>query len=92
MASLTSTTTTATPTAATASPPAGFEDDALEILEWLDLLTLQSPRLDPHDKIDPYLCRYALERPAVRPQAFVLLNWRGFLPAAWIRKLFLECM
>ncbi|CZT41850.1 uncharacterized protein RSE6_01649 [Rhynchosporium secalis] len=36
-----------------------FEDYAAETHEWLSLILLDSPRIHPEDKIDPYLSRYA---------------------------------
>ncbi|KAL8843487.1 MAG: hypothetical protein Q9176_002100 [Flavoplaca citrina] len=39
-------------------PPVALEDRVIEMDEWLNLVMLQSPRIQQNDHIDPYLCRY----------------------------------
>lgn len=70
-----------------------FEDASLELLEWLGMLSLQSPRLSSTDAINPYLCRYDLkERDGTTVSPVMKITWRGFFPAKWIHELYLECM
>lgn len=66
-----------------------------EVEEWLALATLQSPRLKATDRIDPYLCRYTvpayldgdLTGPDHDVVDLVVLEWRGFLSAAFVTAL-----
>ncbi len=68
-----------------------FEDWALERHEWLGLVALQSPRIRADDEIDPYLSRYSVpDRDLAVISDVVVLTWSGFIPALWIKGLFLE--
>ncbi|KAL8728694.1 MAG: hypothetical protein Q9181_005253 [Wetmoreana brouardii] len=70
-------------------PPAEFEDRVVEISEWLSLASLQSPRIQQDDQIDPYLCRYSKpDRDAAKAGKLVCLRWLGFIPAEWLRHMF----
>ena len=62
-----------------------------ELHEWLSLVSLQSPRIKANDSTDPYLCRY-IDSSYDAPQVcdLVSIKWTGFLPALWIRSLFIE--
>jgi ribonucleases P/MRP protein subunit RPP40 len=54
-------------------------EDAEEILEWISLQMLGSPRVQADDKIDDYLCRYQLSQAQQGHEtAVVMLQWRGF--------------
>lgn len=69
------------------------EDWAIEFHEWLSLVVLGSRRVKANDEIDPYLCRYSVpDKEAATPKKLVHLQWSGFMPAHWIRSLFLELM
>lgn len=60
-------------------------DTSEDILEWLSLITLQSPRLNSTDDIDSYLSRYAIPTSASSNAITVTtLRWHGFIPASWI--------
>ncbi|CAF9903677.1 MAG: hypothetical protein GOMPHAMPRED_000492 [Gomphillus americanus] len=66
--------------------------DTLDILDWLSLLTLQSPRVDSADTIDPYLCRYTIPSPSPSPTppiplSITTLRWQGFIPATWLSRI-----
>lgn len=75
------------------SDRATAEDWAIEFHEWLSLVVLGSRRVKANDDIDPYLCRYRVpDEEAATPKKLVHLQWSGFLPAQWIRSLFLELM
>ena len=68
-----------------------FEDWALERHEWLGLVALQSPRVCVDDKIDPYLSRYSVpDSDSAVVSDVVVLKWSGFIPALWIRSLWIR--
>ena len=64
------------------------ERDSLEeVLEYLSLIAIDSPRVKEGDKVDPYICRYDLpgasggdEENQVRTTSLTRLRWTGFLP------------
>ncbi|MCJ1383094.1 hypothetical protein MMC17_006207 [Xylographa soralifera] len=67
-------------------------DIDLGLLEWLDLVVLESPRILPGDRVDPFLCQYEVpDGGRARATKVTMLSWRGFMPAEWIKKLYLEC-
>ena len=67
------------------------DDGALEIHEWLGLVSLQSPRIQANDSIDPYLCRYEVpDSDHTETCSLVHVGWKGFIPAVWISGLFVE--
>lgn len=63
-------------------------EDAEEILEWISLLSLDSPRVRSNDSIDDFLCRYHLFN-ANGSSSIVKLQWRGFVPAQFVMRMFL---
>lgn len=68
-------------------------DWAIEFHEWLSLVLLGSSRVEAKDDIDAYLCRYSVpQEEAATPTNLVHLQYSGFMPAQWIRTLFLELM
>ena len=68
-------------------------DNDLGLLEWLDLVALESPRILPGDRVDPFLCQYEVpDSDRARVTKVTMLSWRGFLPAEWIKRLYLECL
>ncbi len=68
-----------------------FEDWALERQEWLGLVALQSPRVRADDEIDPYLSRYSVpDSGSAMVSDLVVLQWSGFIPALWIRSLWIR--
>ncbi|MCJ1387496.1 hypothetical protein MMC18_000339 [Xylographa bjoerkii] len=67
-------------------------DNDLGLLEWLDLIALESPRIQPGDIVDLVLCQYEIpDSGKARATKITMLSWRGFVPAEWVRKLYLEC-
>ena len=65
----------------------------LGLLEWLDLVALESPRILPGDIVDPFLCQYEVpDSGRARLTKITMLSWHGFMPAEWIKKLYLECL
>lgn len=79
-------------------PPTGssyeadFEDYAVDIHEWLALVLLNSPRLDPDDMIDSFLSRYAPPGDTHTPCKLVKITWRGFLSPRWAHQLFVQTL
>ncbi|KAH0563348.1 hypothetical protein GP486_002083 [Trichoglossum hirsutum] len=70
-----------------------FNDYAVNLQEWLALISIESPRIRVDDKIDPFLSRYEVELDTTTPEAnMVRMRWRGMLPARWIAQLFAVCI
>lgn len=69
--------------------PAVFDAWAIELHEWISLVVLGSPRILKNDIIDPFLCRYAVPGD-IQPHnsGVVSIQWSGFIPAHWVRSLF----
>jgi ribonuclease P/MRP protein subunit RPP40 len=67
------------------------EEESLALLEWLHLLSLDSSRVNAKDAIDPHLSRYEVPDfgTGTRSGNFVRIRWRGFIPPAFVRDLFL---
>jgi ribonuclease P/MRP protein subunit RPP40 len=73
----------------------GLEDvydevDAMGLLEYLDFLALDSPRLMEGDEIDAHLSRYEVPDfgAGVGVGDFVRVRWKGFITPSFIRDLF----
>ncbi|KAJ5567409.1 hypothetical protein N7535_006715 [Penicillium sp. DV-2018c] len=61
--------------------------------EWIGMVQMNSPRLSPDDKIDPYLSRYAVPNAdESRALDLVKLEWLGLLTPQWITQLFLTLL
>ncbi|TVY52871.1 Ribonuclease P protein subunit p40 [Lachnellula cervina] len=71
---------------------ADFEDYAIELQEWLALVLLESPRISPDDKIDPFLSRYAPPGNSQTNTKLVKLTWQGFLAPTWAHKAFVQVL
>lgn len=67
-----------------------FEDYAVEIHEWLSLIQLSSPRIDPGDKLDPFLSRYSPPGDDPTSIGLVKITWRGFLSPTWAHQIFVQ--
>lgn len=70
-----------------------LEIDATELLEWLGLVCLDSPRVRAGDGIDSFLSRYEVPRfggpdEELKAVDVVKLRWHGFMPAVWVAKVF----
>lgn len=72
--------------------PLGLEDFAVEIHEWLSLIAMNSPRIDPEDKIDPFLSRYITPGGPNTVSKLVRITWRGFMTAIWVHKTFMKVL
>ncbi|KAF2018570.1 hypothetical protein BU24DRAFT_418091 [Aaosphaeria arxii CBS 175.79] len=67
------------------------QDDALDLLELLGLIALESPRILATDHTDAFISRYespTLHRPLVKKD-LVHVRFRGFIPPQFVRELFL---
>ena len=68
------------------------EEDSIELLEWLGLVALDSPRISSSDSIDPYLSRYSVptvdDDSSPETKEVVSIRWKGFLRAELARDLF----
>lgn len=66
-------------------------EEAAELLEWLSLAMMASPRVQKDDGVDSFLSRY---RPAENSVAVNLVRyqWHGFAPAAFVLKVLLAAL
>ncbi len=71
---------------------ANFEDYATETYEWLSLILLDSPRINPEDRIDPFLSRYVAPGNTITSCSLVKITWRGFLSPRWAHKMFVQML
>lgn len=62
-----------------------WEEWALDLNEWLSLASIPAQRLFASDSVDSYLSAYAVDGELSAP--LKKLSWKGFIPAAWILKL-----
>ncbi|KAE9979322.1 hypothetical protein EG328_000967 [Venturia inaequalis] len=67
-----------------------------ELLEWIGLAALDSPRISRKDDIDRFYCRYDLpeafseeHQADTNPQNLVHLRWHGFASAKFVREIWL---
>ena len=66
---------------------ADFEDFAIETHEWLALVSLSSPRVNPEDKLDSFLSRYAAPAGTSTGSKLVKVTWQGFFSSSWAHRL-----
>jgi ribonuclease P/MRP protein subunit RPP40 len=71
---------------------ADFEDYAVDTHEWLSLVLLNSPRINPDDKIDPFLSRYVPPGPSFTNSKLVKVTWQGFISPSWAHKMFVKLL
>jgi len=71
---------------------ADFEDYAVDTHEWLSLVLLNSPRINPDDEVDPFLCRYVPPGDSFINSNLVKVTWRGFIPPSWAHKTFVQLL
>jgi ribonucleases P/MRP protein subunit RPP40 len=71
-------------------------DSLYEIVEWLSLVAIDSPRVLAKDSVDTYLSRYEVPDVAVGCTADVqslrVLRWQGLMSANWVTELLIACM
>jgi len=72
-----------------------FSDFSVEMYEWISLVSLESPRVDLNDRIDPFLSRYAPPAAEDRnPEVtkLVKINWKGFASSSWAHQIFVQVL
>jgi ribonuclease P/MRP protein subunit RPP40 len=72
-----------------------FSDFSVEIYEWLSVISLESPRVVPNDRIDPFLSRYSpppAESPKPSVTELVKISWKGFTSSSWAHKIFVQAL
>ncbi|KZM18458.1 Ribonuclease P [Ascochyta rabiei] len=67
------------------------QDDALALLEWLDMLSLGSSRTNESDRVDSHLCRYDVPEfgHGTETCELVRVRWHGFITPEFAKDLFL---
>ena len=65
------------------------EEEWWEVVEWLDLVALGSPRIEEGDEVDPYISRYSVPEPATKGNMRIL-KWEGLLTSEWLTRLLIE--
>lgn len=70
--------------------------ETAELLEWIGLAMMGSPRIFKDDDVDPYLCRYQVPSTfghgAQGTQNLVRLRWRGMVCPSFAQKVFLAAL
>jgi ribonuclease P/MRP protein subunit RPP40 len=80
------------PTDVDGSYDADFEDYAAETHEWFSLIQLDSPRINPDDKIDSFMSRYVPPGDSSTVCKLVKITWQGFLAPSWAHKTFVQVL
>ena len=65
------------------------EEEWWELVEWLDLVALGSPRVGVGNRVDPYISRYSVPVHATKGN-LGLVKWEGLLSSEWMTKLLIE--
>jgi ribonuclease P/MRP protein subunit RPP40 len=67
------------------------ENEAMSLLEYINMLSLNSPRVKATDNIDPHLSRYEVPDFGVglETRDMVCVRWKGFMPPAFMRDVFI---
>ncbi|OQO12102.1 hypothetical protein B0A48_02741 [Cryoendolithus antarcticus] len=72
------------------------DEEAAELLEWLTLTMMGSPRVLETDKVDPYLCRYSVPTLTADGsqtiQDLTHFRWHGFIPSQVSTKILLAAL
>ncbi|KAF7562038.1 hypothetical protein G7046_g2083 [Stylonectria norvegica] len=69
-----------------------LEQEATECYEWLALIRLGSPRVEPRDDVDPYIARYQISNDMEGEVTVRKLSWQGFISANWLRDLLVDVL
>ncbi|TGO64571.1 hypothetical protein BOTNAR_0086g00110 [Botryotinia narcissicola] len=69
-----------------------FREYAAEIHEWLSLISLESPRVNSTDKIDPFLSRYDPPIGSDEAEELVKITWTGFISPTWAHNTFIQAL
>lgn len=67
------------------------QEDALALLEWLDMVNLGSSRVTEGDEVNSHICRYDVPDfgHGVETQELVRVRWSGFITPGFVKDLFL---
>jgi ribonuclease P/MRP protein subunit RPP40 len=74
---------------------ADLEYFSAELYEWLSLVRLESPRIDPKDDINPFLSRYQTtgsDSGPGSPAKLYKISWQGYLSPIWCRDVLVQVM
>ncbi len=71
---------------------ADFEDYAVGTYEWLSMVLLESPRIDPEDNIDPFLSRYVPPGDSHASCKLAKVTLPGFISPSWAHKSFFRLL
>jgi len=71
---------------------ADFEDFAIETHEWLSLISLNSPRVNQEDSVDPFISRYTPPGGTITGSKLVKVTWQGFFSSSWAHGLLVEAL
>lgn len=63
-----------------------------ELIEWLGLVVLESPRVLRSDSIDPHLSRYSAPEGSAEIQSLRIIKWQGMIGARWLTRMLNTCM
>lgn len=64
-----------------------------DVVEWLGLVALESPRVQNNDSVDPHLCRWAYPAGTTEGATPIrVLRWKGMVDSSWITQLLISCM
>jgi ribonucleases P/MRP protein subunit RPP40 len=63
------------------------QEKICDMLEYVDLLALVSPRLQFTDSIDPYLSTYRISEASTQPRNIRIFTWTGLISVSWMLEL-----
>ncbi|KIW67570.1 hypothetical protein PV04_06810 [Phialophora macrospora] len=63
------------------------QESIYEVLEYLDMVALASPRVRTTDQIDSFLSRYAVPDPSESSNSVKAMTWNGLISSQWILEL-----
>ncbi|KAB8291280.1 hypothetical protein EYC80_009966 [Monilinia laxa] len=69
-----------------------FQDFAIEIHEWLSLISLGSPRINSTDNVDRFLSRYDPPEGSNIAEELVKVTWTGFISTSWAHNTFVQAL
>jgi ribonuclease P/MRP protein subunit RPP40 len=72
----------------TTLPTEDVQESLYELLEYVDLLQLGSPRVQSTDQVDPFISRYSVPETSsdgeVETQNVRVLKWEGLISVQWM--------
>ncbi|EXJ82044.1 hypothetical protein A1O1_08112 [Capronia coronata CBS 617.96] len=88
----------------TSSAPEELQESVLDLFEYIDMLSLASPRVQTTDRVDPFISRYQVPDlydpihegshapKKTRPQNVKVMTWTGLIPVQWVLELLCSIM